>query len=110
MALKKPSSKEWPYPIILDQIKVRQKARLKTPKLRDTKGFVFSKPFLYEQAYSESCASYKARITRDIGDCFVDLTAGAGVDSFSLAENFSSGVLIEKIPRTPSYLLIMLKL
>lgn len=96
LALKKPQNKNWPYPLILDQIKVRQKARLKTPKLRDTKGFVFPSSFLYEQASSESCAAYKACITRDLGESFVDLTAGCGVDSFALATNFSQGVLVEK--------------
>ncbi len=96
LALKKSPDKSWPYPIILDQIKVRQKARQKTPKLRDTKSFVFPPHFLYEQVSSEACASYKAQITRDMEGRFVDLTAGAGVDSFFLSENFSSGVLVEK--------------
>ncbi len=104
LALKKSPNKKWPYPVILDQIKVRQKARLKTPRLRDTRGFVFPAPFLYEQASSESCASYKARITRDLGESFVDLTAGVGVDSFSLAENFLSGALIEKNTQNADFL------
>jgi len=105
LALKKPPSKDWPYPIILDQIKVRQKARLKTPKLRDTKGFVFPANFLYEQASSEACASYKAQIARGIGDGFVDLTAGVGVDSFALAENFKHGTLVEKNSQNAAILL-----
>jgi hypothetical protein len=96
LALKKLPNKEWLYPLIFDQIKVRQKARLKTPKLRDTKGFVFPASFLYEQASSEACAAYKAQITRGLGDNFVDLTAGCGVDSFALAINFSQGALVEK--------------
>ncbi len=105
LALKKPPNKDWPYPVILDQIKVRQKARLKTPKLRDTKGFVFPSHFLYEQVSSESCAAYKAQITRGLGGCFVDLTAGAGVDSFALAKNFTRGTLVEKNNRNASIIL-----
>ncbi|MFP4386757.1 MAG: THUMP-like domain-containing protein [Alphaproteobacteria bacterium] len=96
LALKKPPCEDWPYPLILDQIKVRQKARFKTPVLCDTKGFVFPSSHLYEQASSESCAAYKANITRGCGDCFVDLTAGCGVDSFALVKNFRRGSLVEK--------------
>ena len=105
LALKKPPSEDWPYPLILDQIKVRQKAVVKTPKLRDTRSFVFPPYFLYEQASSEACANHKSLITKDFtGEVFVDLTAGCGVDSFALAKNFKRGVLIEKNSRNAEIL------
>lgn len=104
LALKTPPKKDWPYALILDQIKVRQKARLKTPALCTIDGFIFPPPFLYEQASSESCAAYKAQITKDFSGSFIDLTAGVGVDSFALLKNFSSGTLIEKDTRNAEIL------
>lgn len=94
LALKKPLHSDWPYPLILDQIKVRQKAKIKSPELYDTDGFIFPMSDLFEQASSQACASYKATLVR--GESFVDLTAGAGIDAFSFAGNFCSCTLIER--------------
>lgn len=94
LALKKSPHPDWPYPLILDQIKVRQKAKIKSPELYDTDSFIFPSSDLFEQASSQACASYKASLAQ--GQSFVDLTAGAGIDAFSFAKNFSSCVLIER--------------
>ena len=94
LALKKPPSASWPYPLILDQIKTRQKAINKTPDLCEMSGFIFPPSSTYEQASSQACAAYKANQVS--GERFVDLTAGCGIDSFYLARKFSRGDLIER--------------
>lgn len=94
LALKKPPQADWPYMLILDQIKVRQKAKIKSPELYDTNSFIFPSADLFEQASSQACAVYKSSLAK--GQSFVDLTAGAGMDAFSFAKNFSSCTLIER--------------
>ena len=93
LALKKAPQMHWPYALILDQIKVRQKAKTKSPDLYDTDGFIFPAADLYEQASSQACAAYKASLVD--GDRFIDLTAGGGFDAFSFARRFKDGVLVE---------------
>ncbi len=94
LALKKPPSLEWPYALILDQIKTRQKAKNKAPDLYKTSGFIFPSADVFEQASSSACANYKASLVS--GTSFVDLTAGCGIDGFALAKRFKEGALIEK--------------
>ncbi len=94
LALKKAPDLNCPYPLILDQIKVRQKANIKSPDLYETNGFIFPKNDLYEQASSQPCAVYKASLLA--GGSFVDLTAGCGADSFQISKNFVSSVLVER--------------
>lgn len=96
LGLKKAPNKAWPYPLILDQIKVRQKAKLKTPDLYDTNGIVFPSSSTFEQASSSVCAIYKAGIAESSGGLFVDLTAGCGVDSYHMAKGRSGAVLVER--------------
>ncbi len=86
--------KKGTLPIVLDQIRVRQKARIKTPDFYDTKGFIFPAKDVYEQASSRACALYKASLVS--GESFVDLTAGCGVDGFHIARRFEQSVLIEQ--------------
>ena len=94
LALKKAPDASWPYRAILDQIKVRQKAKIKTPDLYETSGILFPLNETYEQSSSSACAAYKASLVE--GRCFVDLTAGCGVDAFHFSKRFESAVLVEK--------------
>ncbi len=94
LALKKAPDAHWPYGLILDQIKVRQKAKIKSPDLYETNGFIFPLNNTYEQASSSVCAQYKAHLVS--GKNFVDLTTGSGIDAFQMSQNFTSCVLVEK--------------
>lgn len=94
LALKTPPDPSWPYSLILDQIKVRQKARLKSLDLYETHGIIFPINDVYEQASSSACAAYKASLVR--GEHFVDLTAGSGADAYAFSKCFKSGVLVER--------------
>ncbi len=94
LALKKAPDLNCPYPLILDQIKVRQKAKIKSPDLYEANGFVFPQSNLYEQASSYPCAVYKASLLS--GSRFIDLTAGSGSDSFQISKHFVSSLLLER--------------
>ncbi|MGH1456078.1 MAG: THUMP-like domain-containing protein [Alphaproteobacteria bacterium] len=95
LAFKKAPDASWPYALILDQIKVRQKAKNKSPDLYDTDGFIFPHSDLFEQASSSACAYYKTRMTEN-DERFVDLTAGCGVDGFAFSGRFGNTVLVER--------------
>lgn len=95
LALKKAPDASWPYALILDQIKVRQKAKIKSPDLYETDGFIFPNSDVFEQASSSPCANYKASMVGG-GDVFYDLTAGVGVDGFAFARCFNSAVFVER--------------
>ena len=96
LALKKAPDMNWPYPLILDQIKTRQKAKTKSPDLYDTDGFIFPPHDLYEQASSQACAAYKASLVG--GGSFVDLTSGAGADSLAFAKRYTVGLCTDVDP------------
>ncbi len=94
LALKKLPDDAWHAPTILDQIKVRQRAQIKSPQLAKNSDFIFPTSDTFEQASSEACAAYKSSIIK--GKSFVDLTAGCGIDSFFFNKEFQNGTLIEK--------------
>ena len=94
LGLKKAPDVTWPYALILDQIKVRQKAKIKSPDLYETNGFIFPLNDTYEQASSSACAAYKAQLVS--GKSFIDLTAGCGIDSYYISKRFVSSVLVER--------------
>ena len=96
LALKKAPDMNWPYPLVLDQIKTRQKAKTKSPDLYDTDGFIFPPHDLYEQASSQACATYKASLVG--GGSFVDLTSGAGADSLAFAKRYTVGLCTDVDP------------
>ncbi|MCB1532707.1 MAG: class I SAM-dependent methyltransferase [Alphaproteobacteria bacterium] len=93
LALKKPPSADWPYPLILDQIKARQKAAVKIPSWSEHPDIVFPSSDLIEQASSTATAQYKAVLAS--GRSFADLTGGAGVDCAALASRFERGICID---------------
>ncbi len=94
LALKKAPDAHWPYGLILDQIKVRQKAKIKSPDLYETNGFIFPLSSTYEQASSHVCAQYKKQLVS--GENFVDLTTGSGIDAFAIAQNFTTSDMVER--------------
>lgn len=85
LALKKPPHPDWPYTLILDQIKSRQKSAKKFPEFLSHAGTILPHPDVIEQASSRACALYKASLCG--GQSFTDLTAGSGADTFAMAEN-----------------------
>ncbi len=94
LALKRPPSENWPWKLILDQIKARQKAKIKMPQWLDHQNVIFPPPDIIEQASSTATARYKAHLVN--GKTFADLTGGAGVDCWAFAEKFESGICIER--------------
>lgn len=103
LALKKPPKPDWPYKLILDQIKSRQKARKKLPDwFEDNKDLIFPAPNVIEQASSIATARYKASLVQ--GQIFCDLTAGAGVDSWALLDNFPEGICVDADEHTAALL------
>lgn len=93
LALKKPPQAHWPYALIMDQIKARQKLITKVP-IANKENMIYPPSDLVEQASSWACALYKASLSQ--GKTFADLTAGSGTDSFAFAQNFQNGILIEQ--------------
>jgi hypothetical protein len=103
LALKKPPHSSWAYPLILDQIKARQKARRKIPEWFEGPGpLLFPASSVIEQASSAATALYKASLFT--GENFIDCTAGLGVDSWAMAKRFKSGTSIELDPQTAAAL------
>lgn len=102
LALKKPPQKDWPYKLILDQIKARGKAAVKVPSWLAIPDLVFPSANLMEQASSWPCALYKALLIP--GARAADLTAGAGIDAVALAGRAVTLICAEKDPQTAGIL------
>ncbi len=103
LALKKAPESHWPYPLIMDQIKARQKAEHKLPSMFSrSKRIIFPASSVIEQASSEACANYKASLVS--GNGFIDLTSGAGIDSIAFSHAFKRGVLVEQETQTAEIL------
>ncbi len=94
LALKKPPCENWPYPLILDQIKARQKAMKKLPLwLTSHPNIIFPRTDILEQASSTATALYKAFLVK--GETFLDLTGGCGVDTWGFSKYFENGLCVE---------------
>ncbi len=93
LALKKPPVKDWPYRLILDQIKVRKKAKIKINQWLDCEGVVFPSGDIIEQASSWPCAAYKSSIVT--AKSFCDLTAGIGIDSYAFSQKCKKGYCVD---------------
>lgn len=93
LALKKSPYDDWPYIDVLDQIKSRQKLRMKMPDWSANRDLIAPSPFVVEQASSFATASFKASLFA--GERVVDLTAGAGVDSYLLGSGFERLICVE---------------
>lgn len=94
LGLQKPPDLNWPYTLILDQIKARQKASTKIPAWLKYENLVFPNANIIEQASSLATARYKACLMP--GDTVIDLTAGAGVDSAAFTTHFNQVISVER--------------
>ena len=102
LGLKKPPVPGWPYPLILDQIKGRQKASIKIPDWLKHNSLILPAADILEQASSSATALYKASLVP--GKIFADLTGGAGVDCFAFSQKFESGHCVEQDQNAASLL------
>ncbi|MEL6536297.1 MAG: hypothetical protein AAFQ98_12850 [Bacteroidota bacterium] len=71
-----------------------QKAKTKLPTYHSTPGIAYPPALSMEQCSSEQTARWKSQFLK--GNLLVDLTAGLGVDSFFLGENFAQLVAVEQ--------------
>ena len=103
LALKKWPDQSWPRPLIIDQIKARQKARLKIPQwFEQERPPIFPDADTLEQASSSTTALYKASLFK--GKICIDLTAGCGIDSWALGQNFDALHCVEHNPQSAACL------
>ncbi len=79
--------------LIADQIKGHRKAAEKIPLWYETAGLVYPPGKGLEQCSSQAMASFKASLFD--GGTMVDLTGGAGVDSFLLGKKFKEAHYVE---------------
>ena len=83
-----------PMPLISEQISGRQKAKSKLPSWYANKRVIFPPRLSMEQCSSEITANYKASLAQ--GKTFIDLTGGAGVDTWALSKVFDNGTYVEQ--------------
>jgi len=84
-----------PAPLVADQISGRKKAKTKLPLFYKTAGVIFPPGKNLEQSSSEETARFKSTLVRR-GNCFADLTAGLGVDTFFFSKNFDEAHYVEQ--------------
>ncbi len=94
LALSEKSYPDIPIKAVVQQIKARQKAKSKLPTWHQTDGIVFPPSLSLEQCSSELTAKYKAEIVS--GGILIDLTGGAGIDSYYFSKAFKSVNYVEK--------------
>ena len=84
----------YPIPAIAEQIQARQKAKQKLPEWYATPDIVFPPLRSMEQCSSQITAQFK----RDLvgGQRLVDLTGGAGVDTYYLSQSFRDTDYVEQ--------------
>lgn len=85
-----------PMMLVADQIRSRKKVRNKLPEWFNTSGIIFPPPLSMEQCSSEATAQFKASIVS--GSKGLDLTGGAGVDAYYLAQQFDAFTYVEQQP------------
>lgn len=83
-----------PIKAIVEQIRARQKAKVKLPEWYQTEGIIFPPLLSIEQCSSEATARYKSRLVA--GKHLVDLTGGAGVDTYYMSQSFDKVDYVEK--------------
>ena len=96
LALKKSPHPDWPYSLIMDQIKSRQKAAIKMPSWLAVSNIIFPPSDIIEQASSEATARYKSSLVS--GKSFTDLTGGSGLDSAVILDKFETARIIDLNP------------
>ena len=83
-----------PVKAVAGQIRAQQKAKTKLPHWYRKEGIVFASLLSLEQCSSEATARFKSKIMR--GKHLVDLTGGAGVDTYFLSQSFDKVDYLEK--------------
>jgi len=83
-----------PIDLVVNQIKARTKAKYKLPLWYKTEGVIFPPLLSMEQCSSEQTALFKASLIK--GTLAIDLTGGAGVDSFYLSKQFEKVLYVEQ--------------
>jgi len=86
-----------PAPLVADQIRGRRKAKTKLPLFYKTAGIIFPPGKNLEQSSSEETARFKSTLINP-GECFADLTAGLGIDTFFLSKFFAEAHYVEQMP------------
>ena len=86
-----------PIAAIAEQLQVRRKAQYKLPEWFATESIIFPPVLSMEQCSSEATARYKSSLLR--GQCLVDLTGGAGVDTYYLSRSFAQTDYVEQDER-----------
>ncbi len=84
---------EIPMGLVVNQIRARAKAKTKLPLWYATEGVIMPPLLSMEQSSSETAALYKSRFFK--GDLAIDLTGGAGVDTYFLAKQFKKVIYID---------------
>jgi len=84
LALQKNPFPEIEWPIILNQIAAKSKAKDKLPTWFETTEIIYPSKISIEQTSSEKAALYKYQLVS--GDKLVDLTGGFGVDDYYFAK------------------------
>ncbi len=99
LALKLKPAQDLRPKYILQQIAGYQTMRRKMPQWADCEGFVYPVHLSLEQCSSADTAQYKRKIVERICqeyDTFADLTAGFGVDFYTMSEGFQKAFYIER--------------
>lgn len=86
LALKKNPFPYIDYPILLNQISAKNKAKDKLPTWFETSNIIYPNKISIEQSSSEETAKYKAKLIS--GNSIIDLTGGFGVDDYYFSQNF----------------------
>ncbi|MGB3851874.1 MAG: class I SAM-dependent methyltransferase [Tunicatimonas sp.] len=83
-----------PISAIAEQLQARRKAQSKLPEWWASEGIVFPPALSLEQCSSEVTARYKSSLLG--GQRLVDLTGGAGVDTYYLSQSFAQTDYVEQ--------------
>ena len=84
----------YPIPEVAEQIQARRKARHKLPEWYTTQGILFPPALSMEQCSSQATAQFKRSLVQ--GQRLVDLTGGAGVDTYYLSQSFGQTDYVEQ--------------
>jgi len=83
-----------PVKEVAEQIKSRQKVKIKIPDWFKTKGMIFPSSLSVEQASSQSTANYRRRLIPRVKNV-LDLCGGMGVDSYFYSKSANEVTYIE---------------
>jgi len=93
LSLKFRESFNIPFPIIANQLRARQKARLKIPYWYQQECIIYPPLANLEQSSSELTAKFKSSLVH--GRKLIDLTGGTGVDACFMSQRFKEATYVE---------------